>query len=80
MWTGGRSAIWPPTCSTRTRGCATGSSATWAPPPGDDGYTDRLYHLEITADGVRSHNAIITRWSFAAKLQRYRENDARAIN
>ena len=51
-----------------------------APPPGDDGYTDRLYHLEITADGVRSHNAIITRPGFAAKLQRYRENDARAIN
>ena len=38
----------------------------------------RLYHLEITADGVRSHNAIITRPGFAAKLQRYRENDARA--
>ncbi len=27
--------------------------------PGDDGYTDRLYHLEITAVHVRSHNAII---------------------
>ena len=30
---GGPSAIWPPTCSTRTRGCATGSSPTWVPPP-----------------------------------------------
>ena len=26
---------------------------------GDDGYTDGLYHLEVTSDHVRSHSAII---------------------